>query len=365
MITNVPDNYSYVGNPLMVKVSGAGRQTVTISKESDGNDYALYVETFKLSGSVDISQYVRTYLNGEYSTSDNAELGETEIEFEEISILHASVFIGTTQRVFLRGMRFLLEKTRDLSYRPLTIMQKIIVYKGINRYVSFLPIPGMYVDIFGQSLSINGSQDMGNSGCNHLSIDFAKLKAVEPLFITFSDMPLGDNIVTESGKLTIDSVKNEIVSEANTQTMGVVKRFPVEVKDVPEHPFYVRWTNRYGGYDYWMFSCVHQKEWELSEQEVALSYYEDVDAVYSADVVKTFGQKYSHKVTAMAGALEDDQFEAIRDMVFADIIEVRMGIDDTRFNTWWQRITLEKTSISKMSESPRTDVELTFNIPII
>lgn len=365
MITSTPANYSYVGNPLIVKVSGTGSQTVKVSKESGGSDYTLYVDTFNNAGSVDISQYVRTYFKDEYNTSKQASLGGTAITVHSLGLLCASMFIDTTKKVFLRGMRFLLEKSRNLRDKPISVMQKIIIYKGLERYVSFIPGAEMYVDIFGKSLSINDSQDMGDSGLSHISIDFSTLTAAEPLFLTFSDMPLGDNIITESGKLTLDSVKNEIVSEANTAEMGSIKRFPVEVRDVPEHPFYVRWTNRYGGYDYWMFSCVHKKEWELSEQEVAVSYYEDVAATSSAGIIKTFGQKYGHKVTAMAGALEDDQFEAIRDMVFADIIEVRMGIDDTRFNQSWQRVYIDKTSISKMSESPRTDVELTFNIPII
>lgn len=365
MITSIPDSYTTIGNPLFVKVSGTGKQQITLSKDSSlSTKYNLYVETFNNVGSIDISQYVKSFFRKEEAfLLANVGSAGTPVYVNRMLCVPVWIDNSSTKRLYMRGMNFINEKKRSNQYTLLTCLSKIIRWENLERFVSFLPI-AQYVSIDGEEFSINGNTNMSSvqSVADHISINIAKDYQAK-YDITMSSSPMGDNIITEDGRITLDRQRNEIVTEGTTSTMGAIKRYQIEVREIPEHPFYVRWTNRYGGYDYWMFSCIHSKDWELTEQEVARKYYDDV--TNASETITTFGMKYEHKVTAAAGALDEEEFECIRDIMFADIIEVLTGINDTRYNQSWVRISLDKTSIGKMSNIPRTDVELTFNIPIL
>lgn len=365
MIASIPDSYTNIGNPLVIKVSGTGKQQITLSKDSSLSvKYNLFVETFGSVGSIDISQYVKSFFRKEETfILANVGSGGTPAYVNRMLCVPVWIDNSSTKRYYMRGMNFINEKKRSNQYTLLTCLSKIIRWENLERFVSFLPV-AQYVSIDGEEFSINGNTNMSavQSTADHISVNIAKDYPAK-YDITMSSSPLGDNIITEDGRLTLDRQRNEIVTEGTTETMGTIKRYPIEIREIPEHPFYVRWTNRYGGYDYWMFSCVHQKEWEMTEQEVASKYYDDV--TNASETITTFGSAYEHRVTAMAGSLNEEEFECIRDMMFADIIEVMTGINDSRYNKTWLRISLDKASIGKMSDTPRTDVELTFKIPIL
>ena len=73
-----------------------------------------------------------------------------------------------------------------------------------------------------------------------------------------------------------------MTEKLNTQLKNIL---PVECKEcVPQSPFYVRWLNRFGGLDYWMFEL--RQEFKRKQ-----SSYEDFEP-YITDYSQASGTSY-------------------------------------------------------------------------
>lgn len=72
--------------------------------------------------------------------------------------------------------------------------------------------------------------------------------------VDISDTPLDRNHVMVEFIYGPDSIQR--LSFTNTLNMGAVANLYLDEQCVPEHPFYLRWINRLGGWDYHMFECV-------------------------------------------------------------------------------------------------------------
>ena len=119
----------------------------------------------------------------------------------------------------------------------------------------------------------------------------------------------------------------------------------------PAHPFYVRWINELGGYDYHMFSCNQQHNYELASQTT----YDMQDGDGQQVVLEKTG---NHTIEVSSGLVTRQNAIAISKIVLSPDIR---WYDEKAGQ--WIRITAPQQSISLQTEQPTSEVVLKFVLP--
>lgn len=122
-------------------------------------------------------------------------------------------------------------------------------------------------------------------------------------------------------------------------------------KSVPAHPFYVRWINELGGYDYHMFECNQQHTYELASQTTYGMMYGDGQQV----VLDKTG---NHTIEVSSGLVTRQNAIAIAKLVLSPDIR---WYDEQAGQ--WIRITAPQQSISLQTEQPTSEVVLKLVLP--
>lgn len=125
----------------------------------------------------------------------------------------------------------------------------------------------------------------------------------------------------------------------------------LQKKSVPAHPFYVRWINEFGGYDYHMFECNQQHEYALASQTT----YDMQDGDGQQVVLEKRG---NHTIEASSGLVSRQDAISIAELVLSPDIR---WYDEKA--SQWIRITAEPQSISLKTEHPTSEVVLKFVLP--
>lgn len=125
----------------------------------------------------------------------------------------------------------------------------------------------------------------------------------------------------------------------------------LQKKSVPAHPFYVRWINELGGYDYHMFECNQQHDYELASQTT----YDMQDGDGQQVVLDKRG---NHTIEASSGLVTRQNAIAIAKLVLSPDIR---WYDEKAGQ--WIRITAQAQSISLQTEQPTSEVVLKLVLP--
>ena len=125
----------------------------------------------------------------------------------------------------------------------------------------------------------------------------------------------------------------------------------IQKKSVPAHPFYVRWINELGGYDYHMFECNQQHDYELASQTT----YDMQDGDGQQVVLDKTG---NHTIEVSSGLVTRQNAIAIAKLVLSP--DIRWYDEQSG---QWIRITAPQQSISLKTEQPTSEVVLKFVLP--
>ena len=125
----------------------------------------------------------------------------------------------------------------------------------------------------------------------------------------------------------------------------------LQKKSVPAHPFYVRWINELGGYDYHMFEFNQQHAYELASQ----STYDMQDGDGQQIVLE---KTDNHTIEVSSGLVTRQNAIAIAKLVLSP--DIRWYDEQSG---QWIRITAPQQSISLQTEQPTSEVVLKFVLP--
>ena len=125
----------------------------------------------------------------------------------------------------------------------------------------------------------------------------------------------------------------------------------LQKKCVPAHPFYVRWINELGGYDYHMFECNQQHAYELASQ----TNFDMQDGDGQQVVIDKTG---NHTIEVSSGLVTSQNAIAIAKLVLSPDIR---WYDEK--SGQWIRITASQQSIIMQTEQPTSEVVLKFVLP--
>lgn len=136
-------------------------------------------------------------------------------------------------------------------------------------------------------------------------------------------------------------------------TSDVIARYDIDLECVPDMPFYVRWINTSGGWDYHMF----ERREEISEvgdisniQRVATNQHDTQQTVYISA---------TNTVTVGEGLLQREEYETIADLARSPRIE--WYNEDS--NAWQVIVLAEDFSATWDSRNAFGSVEFTFALP--
>ena len=132
--------------------------------------------------------------------------------------------------------------------------------------------------------------------------------------------------------------------------------FIVEMVCVPAQPFYVRWVNRMGGVDYFMFSRRQTRKPSVKSASTHSLYVADPSRAGSN--LRAWSLTTEHTMTVGADGLSDEEFGPLSALPFAPTIE---WYDGGR----WIEIAVSKFDGSFATHSHRHSFEITFTLPAI
>jgi len=166
------------------------------------------------------------------------------------------------------------------------------------------------------------------------------------------DAYLRDN----QGRIISDNLGNGITW---TSTDSDYKDFILEIENpiMPATPFYVRWKNRQGGWDYWMFGYRQYFDRSISNQLTFNPYIQDQQSVKGFSNLVTLDGVEKVKVGS-SGMIQND-FDCVSLLVYSPEIQ--------RFNEevqLWQTIFIDGDGKSENdTHDILKDLEFTFLLP--
>ena len=125
---------------------------------------------------------------------------------------------------------------------------------------------------------------------------------------------------------------------------------------IPRNPFYVRWINRYGGWDYWMFSKRQTFEREIKNLQTFNPYISDYSIVDGTTVV--IDKTVESKLTIGAEGLTATEWNLLS--FIADSVLVQWYNEDSRS---WIEIIVEKTKLEMQTDNALHGMEFTIQLP--
>lgn len=125
--------------------------------------------------------------------------------------------------------------------------------------------------------------------------------------------------------------------------------------EVPCNPFYVRWINRKGGWDTYMFE-QHKKYTQEADRgdQYVLANARDP---YTSETVGELAPRFKNIVQAGAEQLDEDDFDLLKGIALSPLAQVYnyyVGI--------WQRILVDDTDLTWDTKSPRNTVSYEFQL---
>lgn len=233
----------------------------------------------------------------------------------------------------------------------LTNFERIKRYEGFPISLSWISKVGAHLHLDDHLVLNNASFNIWREaelGTRHLTYTAINAKHGIALTDTSADPYLrnsdGDMILTaEQDPIFIDTPP--VVFDHKT----------LIVLPAPKHPFYVRWINQQGGWDYWMFACRQVMHRERSGVTVFSPYLDDIaDAHDKSEII---AMEIAESMAVSTGLINANEWECISRILYSPRIERY----DPHTGKWFT-LMLEKGNAEKNTASPTGEIQLTFSL---
>lgn len=125
--------------------------------------------------------------------------------------------------------------------------------------------------------------------------------------------------------------------------------------EVPCNPFYVRWINRKGGWDTYMFE-QHKKYTQEVDRGDQYMLANSRDP-YASETMGELAPRFKNIVRAGAEQLDEDDFDLLKGIALSPLAQVynyHLGV--------WQRVLVDDTDLTWDTKSPRNTVSYEFQL---
>ena len=236
-------------------------------------------------------------------------------------------------------------------------------------YVRYrISIPNQYPAGFNYFLAVNAVAQTGET--SNRTEDIGKVLTAFPYLKWYKGYPL-DYAVLESDcvrRVKVDEEGGALLhtedgaAVATATASGVRTAIVADVRVyrpcMPHCPFYVRWINRIGGVDYFMFGKTQKMQPSVKSVNTYSPHV--TDTATSRTNLSVYAITTENKVTVGADGLSREEFDALLALPFAPMTEwynERLGK--------WTGLSISKFDGSHDSDHETHSVEITFCLPDI
>lgn len=136
-----------------------------------------------------------------------------------------------------------------------------------------------------------------------------------------------------------------------------IPRDTIQVREmpVPAHPFYVRWVNTKGGWDYFMFACNQKQTNTLTKNDT----YEPYVQYYGRYGVRSaYNKAATIAVEVSTGTINRATLESVLECVYSPLVQL---YDEA--NSEWVEIQPKTDKHEIMADQPTGEVMMSFELP--
>lgn len=313
---NEIEQFAYTSNQIALDIAATEKQTIQVAGVELTAEPIDGVATFFLDG------ILRSLYADGRTIIDGCSLHYTD------SAVSSQVEINGGTYWFVRGVAQAGRRRNAVPWVFMMTKTALQWYKGYELGVVFCVENPDGLDWDVVSGGIGGEIEQGNN--HHSEIQRAVV------FTDLSTSPLSIGWGNLIGIKFGDEMKDAVT---------------LQKKRAPAHPFYVRWINELGGYDYHMFECNQQHAYELASQTTYDMQYGDGQQV-------VLDKKGNHTIEVSSGMVTRQNAIAIAKLVLSPDIR---WYDEQAGQ--WIRITAQAQSISYQTEQPTSEVVLKFVLP--
>lgn len=397
-------DFAPTGNPITETSSSNMERTVI---DRDGNTVAtLKAEAYASVAMIDYSSILRAMFVSGLSSVGSA------ITVSKDWNLQVVATIAGTEYIFVRGVEQMTKTNNDKMFKFLTNMPHLRSYHGYPLDVSY-----MIKNASAQSwyVRLDGDVYENQSGLDSLAsilkahatsrlnttpisspfiVDYVSVERVIPpghvgiyeysgydssmpayrwkkrtgtsryeyLYTDVRNPTVGTNIYRADRPLVREfsvSQPHQVVHEYGTLELvnSATVRDSIEIRpyDVPAHPFYVRWVNNLGGWDYFMFACNQKHTQTLSKNDT----YEKYINYYGR-----YGQRSSYnkeatsEVEVSTGTIDRATIESVLECVYSPLVQLYDEVTSS-----WIEIQPRTDKQEIMADQPTGELIMIFELP--
>lgn len=125
---------------------------------------------------------------------------------------------------------------------------------------------------------------------------------------------------------TLTTIESERITDSNGDPIFIFNEedkyciMPIIQKPTPQHPFYVRWVNRFGGYDYWMMESVQYTTLSAKMGDSIEMYYTDTQTMYGGNK-RTLSKEATKTIKVSTGQCGIDDLNELRYLALSPLVE--------------------------------------------
>ncbi|MCD7972126.1 MAG: hypothetical protein LUG18_05580 [Candidatus Azobacteroides sp.] len=346
-INKVPSVLHTTYNPVLLELQDSSGTEQTIEVIVAGNTYSMTREYFNGSVTFNISEILKQFFREERKNIylDKVHRNTLLSYSYEIHFSNQIIYPGAVNAVAQLGESSDLMEIRAGSM--LTGFERIYKYPGYELIVSCISFrDGTY---FGYNSTTENSGEPLPASHFHIVIEDNKN------YLSISNKPLTYKIC-DNNSIEITNNFGEIICHKN-RTSGIIeKMLPIINKCVPPNPFYVRWINQSGGWEYWMFGIRQYHTKSTDNQQ----FFNPVvwDQAEAKAFTKEIYKDAEEKITVGAEGITNVEFDVLSKIMYASHIEYYQP--ETKK---WFFLIAESGEIQKDTRNHSQNLEITFLLP--
>lgn len=313
--------------------------------------------------------------NGSLSSTLSREFfnGQTRFDFSEILkywFVEGKTVLPQTSYCFL-DKRLTFDYSNDLSATVSTAVNAVVQLQRNpdmttwgNRFLTNMPVLKKYKDYPLEISYLNNDQEAyvsfnGNTDNRKEAITNLHFSMTVPentTSVVISNIPLTIDLLTNASfEVLTNSLKNITVRNSIKATKEVVEE--LLPKCIPGSPFYVRWINQLGGFDYWMFYQNQIFEHNVKTLSTVSPVIEDI--LYANYIEREVNKEAERTVFVGAGNLTDIEYDELLKISTSPLVEV-WDIDVKK----WYRVYVALGKFDNSTRDMRKEIEIELTLPV-
>lgn len=342
-IIRLPEAVHAAYNPIIVEIEDTV-DLLTIGVRADAG-YSLEKELFNGRAVFDLSPILKRCFNDSISNPGNK---NWFVDNNLVTNYTAKIAGITYPFTALNAVRQIGESSdmSGLAGHFLTSFERLKYYPSYDTQICALSyVGGTY---FNFDSDIKTFAPISNSTfCFWLA---------DAVYAAISNTTDNEIYLTTEGNESITNTLGEIIQIISAGGELIERRMPIDTCCIPDNPFYVRWINTMGGWDYWMFSTKQAINNSISDAVEFTPYSDDMlNSTNTSEIISATPKKV---ITVGAEQLTNNEYDVISQLIYSPKIQYYNSITNK-----WVGLLLNDAEVEKNTNEFKQALEFKFIMP--